>query len=144
MAQFLADITGINTKQALPPQTTTASLQGAAIDLGGLGEIATQAIVEIGAFVSTNQSTVFIQAEESTSSGGPWTAINNMSATLTLQASNTEVQIGPGLRTHRYARMNLLTNTGTTASILLSATFLVMPKSVYGGSGASNQPAGSP
>jgi hypothetical protein len=121
---------------ALYPQTLTASTQGGSNDFTN-GEISCNMIVDVGAF-GANTTALTVQAEESSTGTGSWTAISGMSTSVT--TSNTHVVL-QGLRTHRYVRANAITLTGTTPSVAVSVEIISQKKISGTGGGYSRSPS---
>ena len=130
--QLLSDISELVGGAGLAPVAVTQSVQGSSMSFGN-GEVATQAIIEVGV-VSAGLTGITVQIEESTNGTTGWTAIPNMvSSTITTGPSRQTLL---GLRTQGYVRANVITASGTTVSALMSIEILAMPKA-SGGSGAT-------
>lgn len=130
--QILTDLSEITSGLSIAPVVLAASNQGASVDLGN-DNIATQAYLAFSAATQAMTGVTY-QVEEwngTTASGSTWAAIPNMSGVVTTSPTGgTVVSVGPGLRTQRYARMNVLTF--SSGNVGAAAIILAMPKSSGG------------
>jgi hypothetical protein len=136
-AQFFTDLTNASGGAGIRPQSLAATFQGASIDMQN-GEVATNMIVELGAFSPGSSISLQIQAEEwNGQAGSTWTAIPNMILSVT---GSNQRQVLLGLRTYRYLRANAVTVGGTTAAYNVAVEFLAQPKSESQSGGYSRSP----
>lgn len=133
MAQILTDLTEIANVAGLSiqPQVLAASNQGASVDLFN-EDIATAAFLAFSAATQA-MTGVTAQVEEwngTTAANSTWTAIPNMVQSATTSPSGGSLLTFLGLRTQRWARMNVLTF--SSGNVGAAAIILGMPKSSGG------------
>jgi hypothetical protein len=100
----------------IPPAVYTGTTQGAGQDASN-AEVTTNLIVNVGAY-GNGMTTAVVQAENATTTSGPWTQIPGMIVTAT---TSNQILGVTGIRSYRYVRCNCITATGTTVSVALQA-----------------------
>jgi hypothetical protein len=128
---------------ALGPSTLTATSQGA---YGGADfsntEPALGMIVNAGAFGGGSTS-IQVQAEESVSTAGPWTVVNQVGGgTMVFTATGAGQAVLIGITQYRYIRANAVTLVGQTSSFPVNVTLIAGLKVAGLGSGSTNYPVG--
>jgi hypothetical protein len=119
---------------------TTSTTQGASNDFSDGCEPMGLLVTPI-AF--TGVTTAYVQAEESTTGTGAWTAIANMVISFTTTPSLTTVATARGLRSNQYVRINFVTLTGTTTPAVTMGTVLLQQRKyiAVSKSGADRSPS---
>ncbi len=143
MAQLLIDlVNGAVIVQSIVPAAYVATQQGtttpAQCDFSNAEETL-NAIVQVGAYSASN-TTVYVQIEEATASGGPWTVISGMSGSVS--TTNQRGIVYRGIRQKQYARANAVTVTGgASVSVTLGVTLISQKKVVGTSSGVDRSPS---
>ena len=118
----------------------TVSVQGTSVDMFNY-ESATQAIVVYGAPAAAVTGMTAQVEEWDGTSATTWTAIANMIGASVTTGPTAQV-LGPGLRTYRYARVNVITAAvSTNANVPMGGVILGMPRSSASKSGVSKSPS---
>ena len=141
MAQLLVDlVNGAVIVQSIVPAAYTVTAQGSTTlgDFSNAEEVL-NALVEVGAFSASN-TTVYVQIEEATTTGGPWTVISGMSGSVS--TTNQAGIVYRGIRQKQFARGNVVTNTGGAGvSATLGVTLISQKKVVGTATGVDRSPS---
>jgi|HubBroStandDraft_4_1064222.scaffolds.fasta_scaffold00029_45 hypothetical protein len=143
----------------LPGAALTGTAQGTAADLSNC-EVDTAAIIVAGAYA--NQSTFAVQLEECSTTNGTFTVIPGATVQLSTLSSNgvttgatttfatnsivtfsttNQQAMIRALRTQRYARLNVITNTGTTVAMYVTGEIISQLKISGDPKGYSRSPS---